>query len=325
MNSNLIKQISEILSVDMHEENVEKLHGDASTRIYWRLNTPIGSWVVSEEEPFGTETDFTNIAKYLSSHNITVPKIISTIPKEGITILQDAGDNLLYHVAKNSPQIALKEYEYAVDLLVRLQTDLPKENSCVAFKRAFDIDKWLWELEHTEKYFFNSLLKTKLSTGQLSVLRSGFKTISHKIDLSNLTFSHRDFHSRNILCFNNELYLIDFQDARLGPPLYDLISILRDCYINLPKKMESALVSRYKVGTNHTTSNFEEQYITTALQRHLKACGTFAYQYIERKNNFYLQFILKTWEMILEETSKIQELGNFHELLTSIELPENIP
>ena len=324
MNEELIDQISNILSIDIHEENIEKLHGDASTRTYWRINTQEGSWVISEEEPFTEETDFINISNYLSKHNITVPKIIKTLPKQGIIILQDAGNVLLYHLAKDQPSKAQKQYEQIIDILIRLQTDLPKDNKCVAFKRAFDEAKWLWELEHTENYFFNRLLKTKLSTAQTNTLRAGFKTISNTIDLTNLTFCHRDFHSRNILFYNETLYLIDFQDARLGPPLYDLISILRDCYITLPQKTEQDLIARYKSKTKKPIPNFEEQYTITALQRHLKACGTFAYQHIERKNNFYLQFIQKTWQMILEESKQIPNLTNFHTLLTNLKLPETI-
>lgn len=324
MNSQLLSQVSNALSVEIREENIQKLHGDASTRTYWRINTNIGSWILSEQEPFNADDDFINISNYLTNHNIPVPKIIKSFPKEGVIILQDAGDQLLYNLAIKHPLDAVKQYEMAVDVLIRLQTSLPKEQSCVAFKRAFDEGKWLWELEHTEKYFFKQFLSLKLSTAQHSILTNGFKTIASSIDLRNPTFCHRDFHSRNLLYFSANLYLIDFQDARLGPPLYDLVSILRDCYILLPISLEKTLITRYINGTGKTPSNLEEQYNIVALQRHLKACGTFAYQYIERKNKFYLQFIRQTWEMILKEAIMVPKLREFYTLINDFSLPEII-
>ena len=324
MDINLINNISKTLSVEINEENLEKLHGDASTRIYWRLNTSIGTWIVSEQEPFSPDSDFINIANFLTKHNIAVPKIINTMPDKGIIITQDIGNDDLFKKARDNVLENLKLYEEAIDTIIKMQTKLPTDNSCIAFKRAFDEPKWLWELEHTENYFFRRFLNPKLSDQEWNLIKTSFKNIAKEIDLSILKFSHRDYHSRNILYFNKKLFLIDFQDARLGPPLYDLVSILRDCYIELPKKEEAKLIQRYKNGINFKIPNFEEQYLVAALQRHLKACGTFAYQSIERKNNFYLKFIRHTWDLILQESKSLPVFKGLHTLFNKISLPENL-
>jgi len=328
MNTQQLNQISSALAVDIQSENIKELHGDASTRRYWRLDTKVGSWIISEQDPFPENDDFLNIAEYLSINKITVPEIIKAVPSQGIVILQDLGDQLLYHEALD--EIKPENYEEAVDIIIQMQTTLKEDQSCIAYKRAFDKEKWLWELEHTEKYFFGKLL----STGDKAILNQGFEAIASNIQLTPATFCHRDFHSRNLLLHEGRLFVIDFQDARLGPPLYDLASLLRDCYIELPKELEQHLINRYRAGVPHLSSrgakrrsdlpdfNFEEQYNWTALQRHLKACGTFAYQSIERNNNFYLPFLKHTWDLIIEESESLPELNDFTKHIKAIKLPE---
>ena len=320
-----INQIASALSVDIQEENIKQLHGDASTRRYWRIDTKVGSWIISDQPPFSENDDFLNIAGYLSSHKIPIPKVIKAFPEDGIIILQDLGDALLYHHAKEAPSKSYDLYEGAVDTVVKLQISIPGDPSCVAYQRAFDEAKWLWELEHTEKYFFTHLLQTPLSPSDQALLRDGFKIISAKIQLSPMVFCHRDFHSRNLLLHQGKLFVIDFQDARLGPPLYDLVSLLRDCYVQLPKDIEQRLIRRYQQFVKWPNFDFEEQYLWTAIQRHLKACGTFAYQYIERGNRFYLPFIPPTWKMILEESTSLPELQVFSKLLHRLEFPKDLP
>jgi aminoglycoside/choline kinase family phosphotransferase len=111
---------------------------------------------------------------------------------------------------------------------------------------------------------------------------------------------HRDYHSRNILIRENDFLIIDFQDARLGLPLYDVVSLLRDSYAFLPEAMIAHLKSHYYNYAHEqgiplpARDEFERLYYLSAFQRNVKALGTFGYQIYQRKKKMYEQYIDRT-------------------------------
>src|SRR4029079_7878980 len=95
---------------------------------------------------------------------------------------------------------------------------------------------------------------------------------------------------------NGDLYIIDFQDARMGPDTYDLVSLLRDSYVDLPEQTVSELMAYFLAlkGVRETEQTFRERFHLMALQRNLKALGTFGYQTTARRNPVYIQYIPST-------------------------------
>ena len=107
---------------------------------------------------------------------------------------------------------------------------------------------------------------------------------------------HRDYHSRNLMLHRQALYIIDFQDARLGPDTYDLVSLLRDSYIDLPERSVDELIAYFLalIGRASNETAFRERFDLMALQRNLKALGTFGFQTVSRGNTVYIQYIPRT-------------------------------
>jgi aminoglycoside/choline kinase family phosphotransferase len=90
---------------------------------------------------------------------------------------------------------------------------------------------------------------------------------------------HRDYHSRNLMVHRNRLVVIDFQDARMGPATYDLVSLLRDCYVDLSPDLVAATTERFLDAVpTERTADFGRRFDLMSVQRHLKALGTFGHQ-----------------------------------------------
>ena len=107
---------------------------------------------------------------------------------------------------------------------------------------------------------------------------------------------HRDYHSRNLMVQDRQLYIIDFQDARMGPDTYDLASLLRDSYVDLADQTVDELIAYFLAltGQSEGEREFRDRFNLMALQRNLKALGTFGYQTTARRNPVYIQYIPRT-------------------------------
>ena len=119
---------------------------------------------------------------------------------------------------------------------------------------------------------------------------------------------HRDYHSRNLMLHDDRLYIIDFQDARMGPDTYDLVSLLRDSYVDLPEQTVNELIA-YFLALKGTTDPmqetvFRERFDLMALQRNLKALGTFGYQTTARRNPVYIQYIPRTLRYVRDNLGR---------------------
>ena len=121
---------------------------------------------------------------------------------------------------------------------------------------------------------------------------------------------HRDYHSRNLMLHDGRLYLIDFQDARLGPDTYDLVSLLRDSYVDLDRprgRRADRVFSGAQEGvTAPTSAEFRRRFDLMALQRNLKALGTFGYQTTTRGNTVYIQYIPRTLRYVRTNLAEIR-------------------
>ena len=122
---------------------------------------------------------------------------------------------------------------------------------------------------------------------------------------------HRDYHSRNLMLRGERLYIIDFQDARLGPDTYDLVSLLRDSYVDLPERRVDELIAYFLAlqrPTRPSGHEFRRRFDLMALQRNLKALGTFGYQTTARGNPVYIQYIPRTLRYARENLLRARAL-----------------
>src|SRR5919204_338193 len=129
---------------------------------------------------------------------------------------------------------------------------------------------------------------------------------------------HRDYHSRNLMLKEGTLYIIDFQDARMGPDTYDLASLLRDSYVDLSDRDVDDLIAYFlALKGRPDDEDFRRRFDLMALQRNLKALGTFGYQTTTRRNPVYIQYIPRTLRYAARNLEKYDRFGRLRELLAT--------
>ena len=135
---------------------------------------------------------------------------------------------------------------------------------------------------------------------------------------------HRDYHSRNLMLHDRRLYIIDFQDARMGPDTYDLASLLRDSYVDLPEERVDELIRGFLNlgGTRHATPDaffeYRRRFDLMSVQRNLKALGTFGHQTTARSNPVYIQYIPRTLNYLRTNLERYPRFARLRELLESV-------
>jgi aminoglycoside/choline kinase family phosphotransferase len=257
---------------------------DASSRRYVRLVDATGSVVVmARPQAFDPETDdFLRLESVFRRHRWPVPAVTAVLADAGLVVLEDLGDTFL-HAATG-----LQWYEAAVDLLVDLQRIRPPTDpEGPPWNRRFDADFYQRELT----LFIDAFLTlTGRRDGALrdAFLRETEPLCSALADLPQVV-CHRDYHRRNLLITAGRIRPIDFQDARMGPRSYDLVSLLEDPYAELDEIQRDRLLTRYRSASD--TSLTEEAYALAACQRLLKAAGTYANQAIAFDNRAYLPYL----------------------------------
>jgi aminoglycoside/choline kinase family phosphotransferase len=307
-------------------KNIERLTGDASTRRYYRLYCGDTSFVACldnpTEEGFNT---FVNMQEFLVSHKVRVPHIYSKDLTKGYLLEEDLGDvtllQKLTHI-KNSEE-EYKIYKDIIDILLQMHQIPIDENTLSKVELKFDYDKLISEIEFTEKFFFKIFLGVKEEKHSRDLINF-FSPICKRISAEKMVYTHRDFHSRNVMVKNNDNIVIDFQDARLGIPQYDLVSLLEDCYYDLDPKNKEKLIKYYfdKLGSDthrqESLDNFMSLYNDMLLQRVFKAIGSFAYIYETRKDVRYVKYIGFAMEKIRKIMLSDSKYDDLRKLLFGI-------
>ncbi len=282
--------------------SITQLEGDASTRRYYLIQTITHPLVLMEMEPFFDPPPFITIATYLSEMNIPVPRIIGWNGEKGYILLEYLGNTSLFNWVQNTNETEIiNQYRVILDQLSTLQQSyLDHPISCPVSHLVFNADRWLYELYFMHIHLIQHLLNYPIKSSEEQQWFDFYHTLALSCEGKSKTFVHRDFHSKNIMLHNNIPYWIDFQDARLGNPLYDLASLLYDSYVTLPQNIQTKLATQFFDSLQSKDS--EEAYFsmlhTTALQRNLKACGTFAYMAVVRNNPLYLHYLKPTFSHI---------------------------
>jgi aminoglycoside/choline kinase family phosphotransferase len=170
-----------------------------------------------------------------------------------------------------------------------------------------------WELDFFIKHFVEAYRGVVIAGSARSELRQEFSGIVAELAAEPRVLCHRDYHSRNLMLHLDRLYIIDFQDARMGPDTYDLVSLLRDSYVDLPDQTVDELIAYFLAlkGETGKEAEFRRRFDLMALQRNLKALGTFGYQTTARRNPVYIQYIPRTLRYV---RSNLEHLPHFARL-----------
>jgi aminoglycoside/choline kinase family phosphotransferase len=286
---------------------VMPLTGDASDRRYFRVLLPDVESVVLAVHAGPIEyatLPFANVAELLQQVPLPVPAILDHSDAEGILQLQDLGDvTLQAHLGAASPAEHAALYREAVALIERLQrrgAELMAERY-LPYRTAFDVEKLTWELDFFVRQFLDAYRGVSMTAAEKGALGEEWAKIAGELAAEPRVLCHRDYHSRNLMLHRGALHIIDFQDARLGPDTYDLVSLLRDSYVDISDRDLDDFIAYFlalKQGRGGAPDDgpteFRRRFDLMALQRNLKALGTFGYQTVVRRNPVYIQYIPRT-------------------------------
>ncbi|WP_131782199.1 aminoglycoside phosphotransferase family protein [Legionella gresilensis] len=298
------------------EFSLSLLAGDASFRRYYRLNFKSNNHIVMDAPP-GKENlkSFIEIADFFRAHGLLTPKVYAVNELKGFALLDDFGDTLF--LSQVSIDTADSLYRSAIETLLVLQ-QCPLENR-YQFPH-FDRKFMLGELNLFTEWFLDAYLKLTLTSEEKNLIDTTFNCLITEIEKQPKVIIHRDYHSRNIMlpgaAFNHQLALIDFQDAMQGPVTYDLVSLLKDCYIQWPREQISKwLIVFYEQSSNLKQwdfPSFVRAFDLCGLQRHLKILGIFCRLYLRDKKPNYLRDLPLTLHYLTACLESYKEFEAFY-------------
>jgi aminoglycoside/choline kinase family phosphotransferase len=308
---------------------VVALTGDASDRRYFRVFPGGGDTHVLAvySAPFVySSLPFVNTAELFSAMPVPVPKILGHADDLGVLALEDLGDvTLQAHLGSASPARHAALYRSAVAFIDTLQ----KRGRELANARylpygiAFDVEKLTWEWNFFVRHYLVAYRGAALNDADQEALNAECASIVSELAAQPRVLCHRDYHSRNLMWHKDTLCIIDFQDARLGPDTYDLVSLLRDSYVDLPWAVVDDLIAYFLAlqGRAAESDEFRRRFDLMALQRNLKALGTFGHQTTARGNPVYIQYMPRTLNYVRENLKRYPRFARLNELLAT-HLPE---
>jgi N-acetylmuramate 1-kinase len=297
--------------------SLESASADASFRSYWRGTDQGHSLIVMDAPPDKEDTGpWLAMAKRLTDAGLNAPLVHAVDADNGFVLMSDLGTRLFLPELNNETVDRL--YAQALDALLRMQTqvashDLPN----------YDEVRLVAEMELMPTWFLQRHLGFSPECEQWDVIEMAFRALVENANRQTACFVHRDFHSRNLLISESgDPGILDFQDAVHGPMTYDLVSILRDCYIEWPEQRVEAWVEDYRqraeaVGlATGSSAAFRRAFDLMGLQRHLKVLGIFCRLYYRDGKAGYLNDLPLVWQYTRTVGRRYPETA---ELITLIE------
>ena len=314
--------IRQELDSNPSQESITPLLGDASTRQYFRyVSDKKESYILTAyPEPFEPET-FTYLQMHtlFSELGLPVPELIALDGALGIVLQEDLGDETLFHRVETASSKERKQLiRCAIDYLIRLQrlgaTALKPDYE--ASHLALDEVKLGQELGFFREHYLRGY-RGQSNTGEPSLTRECSALVA-ELARSPRLLCHRDYQVRNLMLKQDRLYIIDFQDARMGPSSYDLVSLLKDSIQLEPKEIE-AQVDYYLAEAGHGEDQewFHREFELMSIQRLLKALGTYGYQITVRgRKDTYTPYIAGSLQRV---SLSLQAVSGFPYIRSMVE------
>lgn len=292
------------------------LAGDASFRRYFRLQCGEITRIVMDAPPDKEDiAPFITIAEILSAAGVHAPKIYNVEPRQGFIVLEDLGDGLL--LGALSSDSADQLYKAAMATLLNIQ-------QCPTIKLpAFDKAHMLKEVSLFQEWFLQAYLELELTPQEKKLIDSTIDWLLTQISMQPQVFIHRDYHSRNLIVIDAnhpaDMGVIDFQDAMHGPFTYDLVSLLKDCYIQWPREQVIHWLNYFyqQLPSHHnlSLSEFTKAFDLCGLQRHLKVLGIFCRLHLRDHKASYLRDLPLTFNYVTACAESYGELHPFYHFM----------
>lgn len=325
LTSNVARLAAAFLKSSLEETQIERVSGDASARQYFRASAGSASVIIAL---YGSSFDenesalarlarfeavnpsarltFANdpgahieVTRLFLEARLPVPQVVGVSGSDGAMLIQDVGDTRLQDRLRQCSQSdAVNAYSRAVELIVRIQeaTELAARAGSICSHLAFDEAKLRWELGFFFANYFNKHLHVKLDPATANAVQQDFKALCSELAARPRVLTHRDYHTRNLMMNEGEMFIIDHQDARMGPASYDVASLLGDPYADPDSAIAAGMVEHFvELKARSTTplddvKAFRVEFELMMVQRMLKAIGTYASQ-AAVDNPVYLPYI----------------------------------
>jgi len=290
--------------VPIPSHQITRLAGDGSTRSFYRVSWPGHSKILLSDPEWISSKDYPAHQAYLAQCGLPVPAFLTWDVRVGALLMDDLGDELLQFRLQSDPASKMPWLIKTAELLADLHgKTFPVPTTLPVSTRRFDKEKYFQELLFTQEHLVEKFLGLPALTNSgkqaLETFCQGIAGIGPDV------FAHRDYHTRNVLVQSDKLWLIDFQDARLGSPHYDVASLLYDPYVALSESEQKKLFDAYqqrlskfpKLYEKISWATWDEDLERVAYQRVVKAMGSFA--------SFFTRFGKKSHLVYLEPALEI--------------------
>ncbi|KAA8735645.1 phosphotransferase [Acinetobacter qingfengensis] len=313
------QQIHTWLSQIFGDKNFEinYLAGDASFRRYARIQQQNKKYMLMDAPPEKENCQpFVQIAAFLQQHGTRVPHIVAQDLTQGFLLLEDFGDVVLSNVL--NAQSVDQFYTQAFKQIIQLQVIAPDAE----IFPDYSPEKLTQEMRLFDQWLLPAL-NISLSTQQQDLLTQSYDWILQNLAQQPQVIVHRDYHSRNLMLLEHEqnLGVIDFQDAVIGPDSYDFISIVRDAYIQWPKHAVQQWIEQFyamlpaSAKHHRDLAQFQLDVDVMSIQRHLKILGIFVRLYVRDGKSGYLKDLPRVMWYLRDELQHCESLQPLYQFI----------
>lgn len=312
-------------SLEWHNAAIKVASADASFRRYFRVIHQGKSYIAMDAPPEKEDVrPFIDITQRLLATGVHVPEIIEQDGEQGFLLMEDLGTTPYLDILDH--QTAQSLYQDAMQALITMQKantqDLPTYNADLLLQEMLLMPEW----------FLQAHLGITLTQEQIETINKTFSQLTTAIAQQPFGFVHRDYHSRNLMQTSiNNPGIIDYQDAVYGPLSYDLVSLLRDCYISWPQSQVSKWCLSYKRLAEQAglldgiqDDDFLRHVDLMGLQRHIKVLGIFARLNHRDGKEHYLNDLPLTLSYVLEIGQKHPETQAMVDMFHDLKIPQRI-
>ena len=303
---------------------IQPIKSDASFRKFYRINLNKNSKIIvfAEKEKYKNLIVYCTINNFLRNNKILAPKLFEHNYTKSVMIIEDFGD-LTFNKVLSVKKDKLIIYKKLVDLLLKIQKIRPKEKLRTISSQLYVINKYSMKYLHQESDLFLNwylpmvLNQKKVFSIKLRIKKSLSK-LYKKLNFPNTCFVHRDYHVLNLMKVGRKIGVIDSQDAIIGNPTYDLVSLIDDVRIKTSQKLKNQIYMYYLKKAPRIykakPEKFLEDFNILSVQRSLKIIGIFSRLFKRDKKNKYLKMIPYAWKL-LEMRMRSETFSELKEIL----------
>jgi aminoglycoside/choline kinase family phosphotransferase len=299
--------------LDNGELILKPLPGDAGFRRYFRIKSQPSLIAVSSPPDKENNASFVSISLAFQVSSIRTPKIYAIDFHNGFMLLEDLGEQLLHPLLNHNTVNSY--YNKAESILIDMQS---VSNDTDIFPK-YDRENLEHELSLFKSWFIDRLLSSEVNNNGENILRGISTLLTENALHQPQGIVHKDFHSRNIMLMKSkELAIIDYQDAVIGPITYDLVSLLKDCYISWPREMIIARVLNFKrqlqakmIIEDADDLTFIKWFDLMGLQRHIKVLGIFSRLALRDSKPNYLKDLPLVVEYVMDVSLRYSDTSTF--------------